>query len=128
MQKVIDLYFLAVNVRQTGDTDKLEGLSDEELLIINDIIDYHPTVSGLAYTLGMTTETLRKYTEKDEFTATIKRAKQRLENALEQGLYGKAVTGLIFNLKNNVGWKDQQDVKHSGGFNVNMPNDDADTL
>jgi hypothetical protein len=73
------------------------------------------TVSGLAYALGMSTETLRKYGDKDQFSATVKRAKQRVEMYLECRLDAAAPTGAIFNLKNNFGWKDQQDHTVSGG-------------
>ena len=74
--------------------------------------DDKPTVSALAYALDMSTEAFRNYQEKDEFLATVKRAKQRIEMALEQHLFGGAVTGAIFNLKNNFGWKDktEQDI------------------
>jgi len=44
--------------------------------------------------------------------------------------YPPDTTAAIFWLKNRqkVQWRDKHDVEHSGGFNVNMPNDDADTL
>lgn len=76
--------------------------------------DARPTVSGLAYLLDMSTETLRHYGNKDEYTATVKKAKLRIEMALEQHLYGTAVTGAIFNLKNNFGWKDKTEQELSG--------------
>lgn len=68
-----------------------------------------PTVSGLAYHLGMSTEAFRNYEEKDEFLATVKRAKQRVEVALEERLNAPSPTGAIFNLKNNFGWKDKSE-------------------
>ena len=76
------------------------------------------TVSGLAYHLGMTTETLRAYGEKDKFSATVKRAKQRLEMYLEEKLFGNNVTGVIFNLKNNFGWKDKQEIEQTGKLEI----------
>lgn len=107
MQRIIDLYFLACRVHREENPDLLMGLPDEDLLIINDIEDVFPTISGLAYTLGMSTEAFRNYEEKDDFLVTVKRAKQRVEMSLEQRLAGTAVTGSIFSLKNNFGWKDQ---------------------
>lgn len=74
--------------------------------------DKRPTVSGLAYTLGMTTESLRNYASRDEFFATVKEAKQRVEMFLEDRLYEGSPAGVIFNLKNNFGWKDQQEQTH----------------
>lgn len=76
------------------------------------------TISGLAYALDMTTECLRNYGTKDEFSATVKKAKQRVEIALEERLAGNAPTGAIFNLKNNFGWKDKVETEHSGGVQI----------
>lgn len=75
---------------------------------------FAPTISGLAYHLDMSTESLRRYENGDKFSATIKRAKQKVEIALEQKLHGQNVTGTIFNLKNNFGWKDKIEQEHSG--------------
>jgi hypothetical protein len=119
MQTTIDLYFLACRVHQEmaadieDATSRLSGLTDDEMLIVNGIEDTFPSISGLAYTLGMSTEALRNYEQKDEFLATVKRAKQRVEMSLEQRLSGKAVVGSIFSLKNNFGWKDktEQEIK-----------------
>lgn len=90
MQKAVDAYF--------------DGLKD----------GVPPTVTGLALHLDVDTKTLRNYEVKPEFLPTVKRAKQRIENALECGLWGGQVTGLIFNLKNNFGWKDKTEQEHSG--------------
>ena len=76
------------------------------------------TISGLAYELGMSTEALRNYGEKDEFLETVKRAKQRVEMFLEERLLLANATGPIFNLKNNFGWKDKTEQEHSGSLAV----------
>jgi hypothetical protein len=118
MQEVIDLYFLACRVHKEQALDigpaeaRFNDLTDDQLAIVNDIEDVAPIISGLAYTLGMSTEALRNYEHKDEFVATVKRAKQRVEMGLEQRLAGNAVAGPIFSLKNNFGWKDktEQDI------------------
>jgi hypothetical protein len=73
-----------------------------------------PLISGLAYALDMSTEALRNYQEKDEFLATVKRAKQKVEMAMEQRLYQPSATGVIFGLKNNFGWKDKTESEVSG--------------
>ena len=67
MQKAIDAYFA---------TDAYVDVGDAKM--------FCPTVSGLAYSLGMSTEALRNYEEKDNFLATVKGAKQRIEIALEK--------------------------------------------
>lgn len=68
------------------------------------------TISGLSYALNMTRETLRDYGTKELFSDTVRKAKQKIEISLEEHLYGTAVTGVIFNLKNNFGWKDKQEL------------------
>ena len=71
------------------------------------------TVSGLAYALGTNRQTLINYEDKSEFFDTIKGAKARIELFNEEMLYNKDVstTGVIFNLKNNYGWKDKQEIE-----------------
>lgn len=101
MQAVIDKYF---------ETDAYLGTGDSRI--------FAPTVEGLAYALDLTRQGLLEYGEKDEFSDTVKKAKQRIAIALEQRLYGQAVTGIIFNLKNNFGWKDKQEQHITGVFSV----------
>ncbi len=76
-----------------------------------------PTVTGLAYALGFETrEGLLYYEhEKPDFISTVKRAKLRIQVALDSELVRRngTVTGLIFNLKNNFGWKDAQEFTHA---------------
>ena len=70
--------------------------------------------TGEPLTIALDTyrQTLMNYEEKDEFFDTIKKAKQKIENFAEKKLYDKDVptTGVIFNLKNNYGWVDRQEV------------------
>lgn len=124
MQYIIDLYFLACRVHREDDVSLLEHINDEGLRIINEIEDIVPTISGLAYTLGMSTEAFRNYEQKDDFLATVKRAKQRVEMSLEQRLAGNAVTGSIFSLKNNFGWKDKTETELSGGLDLSNKSDE----
>jgi len=81
-----------------------------------DEVDGVPTVTGLALALGFDTRHALLYYEheKPEFLTTIKRAKTRIEEAIERELMNRngTVTGLIFNLKNNFGWKDAQELTH----------------
>lgn len=71
------------------------------------------TVSGLAYALGTNRQTIINYESKEEFFDTVKRAKEKIELFNEEMLYSKDVstTGVIFNLKNNYGWKDKQEIE-----------------
>jgi hypothetical protein len=76
--------------------------------------DNPPLISGLAYHLDMATESLRRYGENDEFSAIVKKAKQRVEIAVEKNLHSSACTGSIFWLKNNAGYKDKTEQELSG--------------
>lgn len=104
--------------------------SDEALREVVDdyfasLVDEPPTVSGLALALDMTRETLNQYSKDEEFSDTIKKAKQRIEVYLEMRLYGSAPAGTIFNLKNNFGWKDESTTKHAGSINWGELDDEA---
>lgn len=80
------------------------------------------TVSGLAYALGTNRQTLINYEDKCEFVDTIKNAKAKIELFNEEMLYSKDVstTGVIFNLKNNYGWKDKQEIEAEVTNTVNI--------
>lgn len=101
MQIIIDDYF-----------DRcIAQVFDKNLNKTVEVIVEPPTVSGLAYELNMTREGLVYYEAKDEFTDTIKRAKQRIQKYVERSLFtAKNPAGSIFNLKNNYGWVDKQDI------------------
>lgn len=124
MQEVIDLYFLIMRVRETGDLDLIMDCSDEEHEVMRNIEGSSATVSGLAYTLGMTRQGLCEYAAKDQFSDTVKKAKQRIEMYIEQRLNNPACTGAIFNLKNNFGWKDSKETVHKGAIGVAELTDD----
>ena len=70
----------------------------------------HPSFTGLAIYLDINKDTLTEYGNQADYSVPIKRAKQIIENYLESHLYGNNVTGIIFNLKNNYGWKDRQEI------------------
>lgn len=67
------------------------------------------TITGLCIALDICRDTLCEYAKKEEFSDTIKKAKLRVENYLEKHLITDGGTGIIFNLKNNFGWKDKQE-------------------
>ncbi len=72
------------------------------------------TFTGLATFLGTSRETLREYSERPEFVDSIKGALDKCEAFVEQTLFtAPNVTGPIFNLKNNYGWRDktEQDLR-----------------
>ena len=75
-------------------------------------------MSGLAVSLGIDRRTLLNYSNKEEFFPTIKAARDKVEADVEERMNDEQTftPGLIFNAKNNFGWKDgtEQDITHSG--------------
>jgi len=79
------------------------------------------TVPGLALAMGFSSRSsLFDYATRnaghEEFAATLKRAKLRIEAQRVEALVscrGNAA-GMIFDLKNNFGWRDQQNVELTG--------------
>lgn len=80
------------------------------------------TMSGLANALGTTRQTLLAYegeregrhSPSDDFVRAVKAARGRCEQFAEESLWGKAhPAGPIFSLKNNYGWRDEQQVNHA---------------
>jgi len=92
--------------------------SKDAYIITEDKTIFAPTVSGLALFLDVDRKTITNYANRDEYFPTIKRARARIEQHLEQRLYGNNVTGVIFNLKNNYGWSDRQESEND---NSNQP-------
>ncbi len=74
------------------------------------------TLSGLCVHLGITRDTFARYAKQDKFSDTIKAVRLRVENYAEECLFDKNqnVTGVIFNLKNNFGWRDKIEQEVSG--------------
>lgn len=92
---------------------------------VGDRREFRPTMSGLALALGLSRQGLLNYAKSEKFFDTVKAARQIVEQTLEQSLYGNAVTGAIFNLKNNFGWKDKQEVENTGSQVVLLKSDDG---
>lgn len=71
------------------------------------------TITDLACWLDCDRKTLTNYENRDNFFPTIKKAKTRIEASIEkQALLGNYnPTFAIFNMKNNFGWQDKQEIK-----------------
>lgn len=103
-----------------GNTNALKYKTQEELQnAINQYFDYCDekgkpyTFTGLALSLGVDRATLFRYGERDLFATQIKNAKSKVEEQLEESLYRLGNnSGVIFNLKNNYGWRDTVEVKN----------------
>ena len=81
------------------------------------------TITGLALALDTNRATLLDYEKKyEQFSEVVKKAKLRIENYAEEQLFtSKNVAGVIFNLMNNFGWKNRQDVDASIGGKEGEP-------
>lgn len=97
--------------------------TNEELeKIIKEYFESRPeiewTVTGLAMALDLDRKALIEYSEHDEFSYTIKKAKEKVQESYEKSLRKNGRTGDIFALK-NFGWTDKQEVE-SENKNINM--------
>ena len=85
------------------------------------------TLGRLACFLNCDSDTVVNYSHRDEFFGTIKKLRQQIVAEKGENLIsGKGSTiGLIFDLKNNHGWKDQQEitVKNTDLVQVNISED-----
>lgn len=81
-----------------------------------------PTLAGLCLFMGFSDkQSFSNYeTYGHEFSLTVKKAQMRIELDRHERLIDKNrfTPGVIFDLKNNHGWKDQQDLNHSGTVSV----------
>ena len=128
MQAKIDEYFTNA---------KGEYLKDSEgnIVVVKGypvIIDDYPlTVTGLALALGfLSRQALLNYQEKTEFHDAITRAKLVIEDYANKRLYDKdGVQGAKFTLTNNFeGYKEKQDIEHSGNMSQVVIVDDISKL
>lgn len=100
--------------RKNPDTGKME-LTTEKVIKRECVRpEQRPTWTGLALFLGFESrKSLHDYTKKEAFSYPIKRALLIIESSYEELLTTSSVAGVIFALK-NLGWKDTQDINHSG--------------
>jgi hypothetical protein len=124
----MDSYFDSITINEPRTAKKLLGYEDaegkkpifEDIPVLNNageqVIDTkyfkNPSIISMCLHIGITRETLRQYEQNERFSDAIKEAKAKIEEFVEQELYrGQGqVTGIIFNLKNNFGWVDKQEI------------------
>lgn len=127
MKKKINDYFESCfkeDLKYNSDKGYYEPKKDYKGNIIK--IQCKPfTITGLANALGMTRETLLRYEENEEFSDTVKKAKQKVEEYVEERLFDRdGVNGAKFNLVNNFSnWSDKQELNTSNTNKVQIIND-----
>jgi len=126
MQKTINAYYKECDERMIEVYDKKK----QEVVNIYSPVPY--TVEGLCETLGFTArDSLLNYEKKkgyEEFFDTIKKAKLKIQrNKIERALTGDSHPVVsIFDLKNNHGYKDTQEVKQTSEISVKLAELEAD--
>jgi hypothetical protein len=105
---------------QEGNTNALKYDNEE---VLKELIDKYfqecdennkpYTMSGLAYALKIDRKTLINYGKRESFSTLVSEAKDKIQKQLEEnaltGKYNAQFT--MFNLKNNYGWQDKQEVE-----------------
>ena len=105
LQSVIDEYFANCDnrIKEIHKPDgEVYGYSNPEPY----------TMAGLAQALGLSRQGLIEYKNKDKFSDAIKAARAKVEYDVERRMNDKDTftPGLIFNAKNNFGWKDKTEI------------------
>lgn len=108
--------------RLYDDPEKFAAKVDDYFEVTKFAPDEKPTLLGVSLYLGFSDrDSFVRYAEYgEEFSRTIKKAKAQIEQNRIQLLLSKDkfTPGVIFDLKNNHGWKDKQEVEISGDLNV----------
>lgn len=107
--------------RKYEDADFLKKKMDSYFVKSN----YPWTISGLCLHLDITRETLCNYEKDENYFDAIKKAKLKIENYAEKLLFSSVTftPGIVFNLKNNFGWKDKQDHEVTANVGVTIVDD-----
>lgn len=84
------------------------------------------TMSGLAIHLGCDRKTLVNYSKNEEYFHAIKAARQRVEGYIEEGMLSGELSAVpcIFNMKNNFGWADKQEIDLKAEVSTEISFDD----
>jgi len=124
LQKKIQGYFDYCNARTKKEIVKTKDYF--EIIDMPDPIPY--TVYGLADFLDVDVNTLLHYSERDNFSVLITRAKQIIQtNKVERGLDGKSNPMITkFMLANNYGMTDKSDEQADKTVNININYPDKD--
>jgi hypothetical protein len=111
LQKLIDLYF------ESCFTDKSIKDKDGNNIGVERVQIRPFTITGLCLALDTSREGLLNYQNdksNEKFFDTVTRAKLKCHNYAEElAMTSRNPTGVIFNLRNNYGWKDKTEQEVS---------------
>lgn len=134
--RAVERYFAGITRRveltekkDSGRRDNMGHVVWEEVPVVNSLGEravvtqyiVPPSVGGLCEALGIHRSTWAEYCDAEkhpEFSDTVARARGRMRAWNEEQLLtrpGKDVKGIIFNLENNYGYREQQSVEVTGG-------------
>lgn len=109
--------------RKFEDVDNIQKHIDEYFKYREEI-NKVPTIESLSVWLGIDRNTLLNYEKREgyeKFFGTIKEAKDRiLSEFIDDSLDSKNNALRIFLLKNNHGYRDQQEVKMSNNYIIDF--------
>ena len=117
LREAIERYFRSIS-RTIPARDDTGGIirndDDEEIKVVQFVVP--PSVTGMCLYLGIDRSTWQNYADAalhPELAGICQGARTRIEAYLEQELLTreKGVQGIIFNLQNNYGWKQKQEVE-----------------
>lgn len=117
LSEAIERYFRSISRQiqaQEAQTGKVIYNDDGETIMLTQYIS-PPSITGLCLYLGIDRSTWQNYCDGQlhpEFSAVTTLARSRIEAWLEEQLLTreKSVQGIIFNLQNNYGWKQKQEI------------------
>ena len=116
LREAIERYFRSIS-RTIPARDDTGGIirndDDEEIKVVQFVVP--PSVTGMCLYLGIDRSTWQNYADAalhPELAGICQGARTRIEAYLEQELLTreKGVQGIIFNLQNNYGWKQKQEI------------------
>jgi hypothetical protein len=114
LEQAVNRYFKSIScTRNAMDEFGKEIMNDDGEPITYTAYVRPPSISALCLFLGIEKRTWANYAEQEAMAPVVENTKARVEAYLEEQLTirEKGVQGIIFNLQNNYGWKQKQEVE-----------------
>lgn len=114
LEQAVNRYFKSIScTRNAMDLEGNQIFNDDGEPITYTAYVRPPSISALCLSLGIEKRTWANYAEQETMAPVVENTKARVEAYLEEQLTirEKGVQGIIFNLQNNYGWKQKQEVE-----------------